>query len=108
MNKVINIKSMARIILVLSLILYPLLAWSQDPWTIRTDQPLQGDYYGITSANGQIGLVSSRHPLQVDKVVVGGLYDIYGSGRLSGTRWRLVTVRSMSARAMRRMSVRKP
>lgn len=70
---------MARIILVLSLILYPLLAWSQDPWSIRTDQPLQGDYYGITSANGQIGLVSSRHPLQVDKVVVGGLYDIYNS-----------------------------
>ena len=83
MNKVINIKSMARIILVLSLILYPLLAWSQDPWSIRTDQPLQGDYYGITSANGQIGLVSSRHPLQVDKVVVGGLYDIYGSGRVN-------------------------
>ena len=83
MNKVINIKSMARIILVLSLILYPLLAWSQDPWSIRTDQPLQGDYYGITSANGQIGLLSSRHPLQVDKVVVGELYDIYGSGRVN-------------------------
>ena len=74
---------MARIILVLSLILYPLLAWSQDPWSIRTDQPLQGDYYGITSANGQIGLVSSRMPLQVDKVVVGGLYDLYAPGRVN-------------------------
>ena len=58
---------MARIILVLSLILYPLLAWSQDPWSIRTDQPLQGDYYGITSANGQIGLVSRVSPLPMDR-----------------------------------------
>lgn len=59
-----------------------IVAWSlsaQDPWIIRVDNPLQGDYYGITSANGQIGLVSTRSPLQVDKVVVGGLYDIYAS-----------------------------
>lgn len=54
---------------------------AQDPWLITSNHPLQGDYYGITSANGQIGLVSSRNPLQVDKVVVGGLYDIYGSVR---------------------------
>ena len=59
------------------------LSIAQNPWSIRTDQPLQGDYYGITSANGQIGLVSSRNPLQVDKVVVGGLYDIYDSGRVN-------------------------
>lgn len=52
---------------------------AQDPWVLSTEQPLQGDYYGITSANGQIGLVSSRNPMQVDKVVVGGLYDIYAS-----------------------------
>ena len=59
------------------------LSLAQDPWVITAQLPLQGDYYGITSANGQIGLVSSRHPLQVDKVVVGGLYDIYGSGRVN-------------------------
>lgn len=56
---------------------------AQDPWDITAEQPLQGDYYGITSANGQIGLVSSRNPLQVDKVVVGGLYDLYAPGRVN-------------------------
>ena len=66
-----------------------LLAWAsssvsaQDPWIVKTDQPLQGNYYGITSANGQIGLLSSRNPLQVDKVVIGGLYDIYGTVRVN-------------------------
>lgn len=56
---------------------------AQDPWVIKVDQPQQGDYYGITSANGQIGLVSSPLPLQVDKVVVGGLYDVYGRNRVN-------------------------
>lgn len=56
---------------------------AQDPWVLTAEQPLQGDYYGITSANGQIGLVSSREPLQVDKLVVGGLYDLYAPGRVN-------------------------
>lgn len=66
-----------------------LLAWAsssvsaQDPWIVKTDQPLQGNYYGITSANGQIGLLSSRNPLQVDKVIIGGLYDICGTVRVN-------------------------
>ena len=54
---------------------------AQDPWRIDVNQPLQGDYYGITSANGQIGLVSSRSPLEVDKLVIGGLYDLYAKAR---------------------------
>ena len=54
-----------------------------DPWCITAAQPLQGDYYGITSANGQIGLLSSRYPLQVDKLVVGGMYDLYAPGRVN-------------------------
>lgn len=59
----------------------PCALFARNPWIVTSEQPLQGDYYGITSANGQIGLVSSRNPLQVDKVVVGGLYDLYGSAR---------------------------
>ena len=59
------------------------LALAQDPWRITAEQPLQGDYYGITSANGQIGLISSREPLQVNKLVVGGLYDLYAPGRVN-------------------------
>ena len=71
-------KYLCRILLV-SLLCVSSFLWAQDPWVMAVDQPLQGDYYGITSANGQLGLVSSRSPLQVDKVVVGGLYDIYNS-----------------------------
>lgn len=63
---------------------------AQDPWAITAEQPLQGDYYGITSANGQIGLVSSRNPLQVDKVVVGGLYDLYAPGGSTTTFLTLI------------------
>lgn len=59
------------------------LSLAQDPWVITAEHPLVGDYYGITSANGQIGLVSSRNPLQVDKLVVGGLYDLYAPGRVN-------------------------
>ena len=68
---------------VFSCILYARPMQAQDPWVLTAEQPLQGDYYGITSANGQIGLVSSRNPLQVDKVVIGGLYDIYGTVRVN-------------------------
>lgn len=50
-----------------------------DPWKIVVETPLKGDYYGITSANGQIGIVSSRKPLKADNLIIGGLYDIYGS-----------------------------
>lgn len=69
--------------LILSLMLFSATVFAQDPWIIRVDNPLEGDYYGITSANGQIGLISSRSPLCVDKLVVGGLYDIYASGRVN-------------------------
>ena len=71
-----------RALYIISLCICTLLPGSlqaQDPWVISVDKPLQGDYYGITSANGQIGLVSSRSPMQVDKIVVGGLYDNYKS-----------------------------
>lgn len=74
---------MNRLISILCFSFIALVSMAQDPWSITVEQPLQGDYYGITSANGQIGLVSSRSPLKVDKVVVGGLYDLYASGRVN-------------------------
>ena len=62
---------------------FALYSMAQDPWIIEVENPLQGDYYGITSANGQIGIISSRSPLKIDKLVVGGIYDIYASGRVN-------------------------
>lgn len=74
---------MRKVLFIIGFIICAALTKAQDSWLITAEQPLKGDYYGITSANGQIGLVSSRNPLQVDKVVVGGLYDIYDAGRVN-------------------------
>ncbi|MFX5550631.1 hypothetical protein ABTD75_18585, partial [Acinetobacter baumannii] len=40
-------------------------------------------YYGITVANGMIGIVSSPEPFKVKDVVLAGAYDLYGRGRVS-------------------------
>ena len=57
--------------------------WAQDPWMITTNKIETNNYFGITSANGILGLVSSPSPLQIEHVVLGGVYDIYGKGRVS-------------------------
>ena len=54
-----------------------------DPWVLRTDKIDPSNYYGITVANGMIGVVSSPQPLQVKDVVLAGAYDLYGRGRVS-------------------------
>src|SRR3954453_5989649 len=59
----------------------PLLA--QDPWKIRADKIDPSKYYGITVANGMIGIVSSPEPFKVKDVVLAGAYDLYGRGRVS-------------------------
>src|SRR4030095_11207903 len=41
------------------------------------------DYYGITVANGMIGIVSSPEPFKIKDVVLAGAYDLYGRGRVS-------------------------
>jgi protein-glucosylgalactosylhydroxylysine glucosidase len=41
------------------------------------------NYYGITVANGMIGLVSSPEPMKVKDVVLNGAYDYYGRGRVA-------------------------
>ncbi|MEO6630075.1 MAG: glycoside hydrolase family 65 protein, partial [Mucilaginibacter sp.] len=41
------------------------------------------NYYGITVANGMIGIVSSPEPFKVKNVVLAGAYDLYGRGRVS-------------------------
>ena len=56
---------------------------AQDPWKIIADQPNAGNYYGVTIANGMIGIVSSPEPFKVKNVVLAGAYDQYGRGRVS-------------------------
>src|ERR1700712_4103020 len=57
--------------------------FSQDSWVIKADKIDPSNYYGITVANGQIGIVSSPQPLKVQDVVLAGAYDQYGRGRVS-------------------------
>lgn len=65
----------------LSAILLPCMA--QDAWNVEVDNIIREGYYGVTVANGQLGLVSSPDPLKVERVVLGGVYDIYGRGRVN-------------------------
>lgn len=59
------------------------LAKSQDSWRIVADNIQATNYYGISSANGMLGIVSSAEPMKVKQVVLSGLYDLYGRGRVS-------------------------
>jgi protein-glucosylgalactosylhydroxylysine glucosidase len=54
-----------------------------DPWVISASSPDPSTYYGVTVANGMIGIVSSPQPFQVKDVVLAGAYDLYGRGRVS-------------------------
>ncbi len=54
-----------------------------DPWIIRADSVDPNHYYGITVANGMIGIVSAPEPFRVKDVVLAGTYDLYGRGRVS-------------------------
>jgi trehalose/maltose hydrolase-like predicted phosphorylase len=56
---------------------------AQDPWKVKAAQIDPGNYYGITVANGMIGIVSSPEPFKVKDVVLAGAYDLYGRGRVS-------------------------
>lgn len=55
----------------------------QDPWKIKAENPDPSNYYGITVANGMLGIVSSPEPFKVKDVVLAGAYDLYGRGRVS-------------------------
>lgn len=55
-----------------------------DPaWMIQTDTINPTNYHGVSVANGMIGLVSSPEPLSMKEVVLNGVYDNYGRGRVS-------------------------
>src|ERR1700741_4130976 len=56
---------------------------AQDKWIIKADKIDPSHYYGITVANGMIGIVSSPEPFKVKDVVLAGAYDLYGRGRVS-------------------------
>jgi trehalose/maltose hydrolase-like predicted phosphorylase len=56
---------------------------ADSPWHIQAQQIDPNRYFGVTVANGMIGIVSSPNPLQVSEVVLNGSFDTYGRGRVS-------------------------
>lgn len=58
-------------------------SFAQDPWKITAAKIDPSTYYGVTVANGMIGIVSSPEPFKVKDVVLAGAYDLYGRGRVS-------------------------
>ena len=74
---------MKRLFCSLLTILLVVIAVAQDPWKISASNFDPRNYYGITVANGMIGIVSSPEPFKVKDVVLAGAYDQYGRGRVS-------------------------
>src|SRR5215813_8930529 len=64
-------------------ILYCSFLEAQNPWKLTATSIDPSNYYGITVANGMIGIVSSPEPFKVKDVVLAGAYDLYGRGRVS-------------------------
>lgn len=63
--------------------LFLLRGLAQDTWKISAEKIDPSNYYGVTVANGMIGVVSSPEPFKVKDVVLAGAYDLYGRGRVS-------------------------
>lgn len=54
-----------------------------SPWHVQATDINPDQYYGVTMANGMVGLVSSPEPMKVNAVVLNGVYDYYQRGRVS-------------------------
>ena len=52
-------------------------------WQVKATQIDPAHYFGITVANGMIGLVSDARPMHIKDVVLNGVYDRYQRGRVS-------------------------
>ena len=55
----------------------------QSTWMITAANIDPANYYGVTVANGMVGLVSSTEPFKAKDVVLNGAFDLYGRGRVS-------------------------
>lgn len=81
-------KQSALILCLLSAFSYQTHAQSPNPtpnpdWQIVAQNINPANYFGVTVANGMIGLVSSPEPMKVKDVVLNGAFDTYGRGRVS-------------------------
>ncbi len=78
-------KKLIQILLILCLLFVFNIGFAQsvDIWKINADKIDPSNYYGVTVANGMIGIVSAPEPFKIKDVVLAGAYDLYGRGRVS-------------------------
>src|SRR6186997_2407409 len=74
---------MMKNIFILPTLFFSVFCLAQDAWKIKADKIDPNNYYGVTVANGMIGVISSPDPFKVKDVVLAGAYDLYGRGRVS-------------------------
>jgi protein-glucosylgalactosylhydroxylysine glucosidase len=75
---------MKIILLILCFSAFPFMSAAQSGgWILEADNIDPNNYYGVTVANGMVGIVSSAEPLRVSETVLNGVYDFYGRGRAS-------------------------
>jgi trehalose/maltose hydrolase-like predicted phosphorylase len=75
---------MKRIAIIIAAGAIALGAYAQAPeWTIDAKNIDPNKYFGVTVANGMVGIVSSPEPMKVRDVVLNGVYDYYQRGRVS-------------------------
>ena len=71
------------------LLLFPVLMLTsqsrtaEPAWIVEAENIDPSHYFGVTVANGMVGLVSSPEPMRVSDVVLNGVYDYYQRGRVS-------------------------
>jgi protein-glucosylgalactosylhydroxylysine glucosidase len=56
---------------------------SSIDWQIEATNINPDKYFGVTVANGMIGLVSSPDPMRMQDIVLNGAFDYYQRGRVS-------------------------
>jgi protein-glucosylgalactosylhydroxylysine glucosidase len=71
------------IFFICSTLVFSLRAQNNSPWTIEASEIDPNHYFGVTLANGVVGIVSSPEPLKISDVVLNGVYDYYQRGRVS-------------------------
>jgi trehalose/maltose hydrolase-like predicted phosphorylase len=83
MIALLKIAPASRVLTLGCCLLLLMVSHAQDPWKIVAEKIDPSKYYGITVANGMMGIVSAPQPFKVKDVVLAGAYDQYGRGRVS-------------------------
>ncbi len=71
------------LVLLVSFLISQSTSLAQDAWHVVAKDINPANYFGVTVANGMVGIVSSPEPMRVKDVVLNGVYDYYQRGRVS-------------------------